>query len=128
MTEKVLSYLMVFLGGMAVWGIKSFIVERTKKRRADDQVVTLGELKEHCKREQDEKRKRETSEIMHLKEMIGKDLEHDSKRFEGIEKQMSKQSKMLICINKTLALLKQAVENKFSIKIKAPELNEKIGD
>jgi len=70
---------------LLVWTLKGYIMEKTLKRRATDQAVTLGELQAFCKEKHGQFKEESSVEIGHVAQLIEKELEHGRARFISIE-------------------------------------------
>ena len=81
--------------GLAVWAIRSLIMERTKKRRATDQFLTVGELHLHCKEQHMLLKQESQKDLVHVRELIEKDLEHGRGEFVEIKKELERFSEKL---------------------------------
>jgi hypothetical protein len=103
--EKILFYAISFLGGILFWSLRSLLLEKTMKRRASDQYVSLGELDLYCRRRHDTDKTMRELEIGHLKELLGKDLTSNTNRLEKLEAMVSDQSKTLSNVNENLIKL-----------------------
>ena len=103
--EKLLPYIISFLGGVLFWSLRTLFLEKTMKRRASDQYVSLGELDLYCRRKHDTDKAIRELEITHLKELLGKDLTSNTNRLEKLEAVVSDQSKTLSNVNENLIKL-----------------------
>lgn len=103
--EKFFLYMLSFIGGILFWSLRSLLVEKTMKRRAGDQYVTLGELDLYTRRKCDEEKMIRDLELVHLKELIGKDLISNTQRLEKLEGSVSILSGTLNGVDKKLASL-----------------------
>ena len=103
--EKVFFYAISFLGRVLFWSLRSLLLEKTMKRRASDQYVSLGELDLYCRRRHDTDKTMRELEIGHLKELLGKDLISNTNRLEKLEATVSDQSKTLSNVNENLIKL-----------------------
>lgn len=74
--------------GLLVWAVRGYVLERTKQRRAGDQLVTVDELKERCSKKAEEIREQAMNELSHVQEMIKKDLESGKARFDTQSEQI----------------------------------------
>ena len=72
----------VVIAGCAVWILRAYLVERTKRRKAGDQYLTVDEITKHCTKEHKTLKEGLTVEVIHVHELIKKDLEAGSKQFE----------------------------------------------
>ena len=102
---KIILPMFTFLTGIAAWGLKGWITERLIKRRATDQTVTLGELDVYCRRKHDSEKIYRESEIKHLRELLEKDLQHNSSRLEKLESVISGYGGILKNISKSIEAL-----------------------
>lgn len=100
--EKLFFYAVSFLGGILFWSLRSLLLEKTMKRRASDQYVSLGELDLYCRRKHDTDKIVRELEIAHLKELLGKDLTSNTNRLEKLEAIVSDQLKILSTINENV--------------------------
>lgn len=103
--DKIFLYAISFLGGVLFWSLRSLFLEKTMKRRASDQYVSLGELDLYYRRKNDTDKIIRELEITHLKELLGKDLISNTSRLEKLEATVSDQSKTLSKINDSLIKL-----------------------
>lgn len=99
---------------LLAWALKGYIMEKTAKRRATDQSVTLGELQGFCKEKHVQVAKDVNGEIIHVSQMLEKDLEHGRGRFtvleenlRAVEVKMGGHHDALIEINLTLVGIKE---------------------
>ena len=72
----------VIVGGLAIWLLRAYLVERTKKRKAGFQYLTVDEITKQCTKEHKTLKEGLTVEVTHVHELIEKDLEAGSKQFE----------------------------------------------
>lgn len=103
--EKVFLYVISFLGGVLFWSLRTLFLEKTMKRRASDQYVSLGELDLYCRRRHDTDKTIRELENTHLKELLGKDLISNTNRLEKLEAIVSDQSKTLCSVNDNIIKL-----------------------
>lgn len=103
--DKIFLYAISFLGGILFWSLRSLFLEKTMKRRASDQYVSLGELDLYCRRRHDTDKTIRDLETEHLKELLGKDLTSNTRRLEKLEATVSDQSKTLRDVNDNLIKL-----------------------
>lgn len=103
--ENVVFYVMAFIGGILSWTLRSLFLEKTMKRRAGDQYVSLGELDLYCRRKHDTDKIIKEMEIKHLKELIEKDLTSNTSRLEKLESTVSGLSDTLNDIGKKITRL-----------------------
>lgn len=102
MIEKIIFYVISFMGGIVFWSLRALIVEKTMKRRATDQYVSLGELDVYCRRKHDTDNIIKELELKHLKELLEKDLNANTKRLEKLEKAIGGQVDILTEISEWL--------------------------
>lgn len=100
--EKIFLYLLSFLGGALCWSLRSLLLEKTMKRRASDQYVTLGELDLYRRRERDTDKGFRKLELDHLKELFEKDLSSNTARLSNLEGIIEKQTTILMNLEKKL--------------------------
>jgi len=82
--------------GLAVWALRSLIVERTKKVRAGEQYLTADEIKNQCIEQHANLQDSFKAENKHLKELIEKDLAHGKERFDKIDKKIEEMPTRII--------------------------------
>ena len=82
--------------GLAVWALRSLIVERTKKVRAGEQYLTADEIKNQCIEQHTKLQDSFKVENKHLKELIEKDLAHGKERFDKIDKKIEEMPTRII--------------------------------
>ena len=82
--------------GLAVWALRSLIVERTKKVRAGEQYLTADEIKNQCIEQHTNLQDSFKVENKHLKELIEKDLAHGKERFDKIDKKIEEMPTRII--------------------------------
>lgn len=102
MLEKIIFYTISFIGGILFWSLKTILTEKTMKRRATDQYVSLGELDVYCRRKHDTDNIIKELELKHLKELLEKDLNANTKRLEKLEKAIGGQVDILTEISEWL--------------------------
>ncbi len=87
--------IVVLVSGLALWAVRGLIMERTKKRRATDQFLTVGELHLHCKEQHMLLKQESQKDLVHVRELIEKDLEHGRGEFVEIKKELERFSEKL---------------------------------
>lgn len=93
-----------FFVGAIVWSLKGWISEKLIKRRASDQLISLGELDIYCRRKHDSDALFREAEIKHLKELLGKDLGFNASKLKSLEASVSILNGLLGDINKEILL------------------------
>lgn len=91
---------MSFFGGILFWSLRTLFLEKTMKRRASDQYVSLGELDLYCRRKHDTDKAIRELELKHLREILEKDLKSNTDRLERLERAIDGQSELLTDIGK----------------------------
>ena len=71
--------------GIAGFAIRGYITERTKKVRASDQYLTVGEIKDRCKDQKEQIVKEVETEMKHMSEAIEANLERGQERFNKLD-------------------------------------------
>lgn len=79
----------VIIAGFAIWMLRAYLIERTKKRKASDEYLTQAEVekaiddsKPNCEKEHKKLKGDMKTEIKHVHELIKKDLEVGSQKFD----------------------------------------------
>ena len=102
---KIILSAISFLIGIVAWSLKGWISEKIMKRRASDQLISLGELDLYCRRKHDSEKIYREAEIKHLRELLEKDLNFNKERLEKLENAVSKQAGLLNKINENIIKL-----------------------
>ncbi|MCK5615102.1 hypothetical protein KAR91_75260 [Candidatus Pacearchaeota archaeon] len=102
---KIILPMVTFLVGIAAWSLKGWVTERLVKRRATDQLITLGELDVYCRRKHDSEKIYRESEIKHLRESLEKDLQHNSSRLKKLESVIYGHGGLLKNISESIAVI-----------------------
>lgn len=91
----------------AGWMTRMYLAETTKKTKAGDQLISLCELNKRCKNQKKEILKEIGDDMIHVKELIEKDLERARERFEELGAIQKETTKALAKLTIEIKLLQQ---------------------
>lgn len=100
------------VAGLVWWVLRAYLAERTKKVKASEQYLTVGEIKDNCKEQKEEILREVETEMKHLSETIKADLDRGQERFKELGDIQKETTKALTNLTTEIRLLQQARNNK----------------